>query len=53
MRRFIVSLLIFPLFGGVVQAQERPDILFISIDDLNDWGGVLGGGRVGLALDWD
>lgn len=24
-------------------AQERPDVLFIAIDDLNDWVGVLGG----------
>ncbi len=24
-------------------AQEKPDILFIAIDDLNDWVGVLGG----------
>ena len=44
MRRFVISLLIFPLLGGgVVQAQERPDVLFISVDDLNDWVGVLGG----------
>ena len=44
MRRFVISLLVFPLLGGgVVQAQERPDVLFISVDDLNDWVGVLGG----------
>ncbi|MBN4053800.1 sulfatase [Haliea sp. AH-315-K21] len=24
-------------------AQEKPDILFIAVDDLNDWVGVLGG----------
>ena len=24
-------------------AQEKPDVLFINIDDLNDWVGVLGG----------
>ncbi len=24
-------------------AGERPDVLFISIDDLNDWAGILGG----------
>lgn len=24
-------------------AQEKPDVLFIAIDDLNDWVGVLGG----------
>ncbi len=24
-------------------AQDKPDVLFIAIDDLNDWVGVLGG----------
>ena len=24
-------------------AREKPDVLFIAIDDLNDWAGVLGG----------
>jgi arylsulfatase A-like enzyme len=27
----------------ICQAQERPNVLFISIDDLNDWVGFLGG----------
>ncbi len=53
MRRFVVSLLIFPLLGGVVQAQERPDILFISVDDLNDWVGVLGGHPQALTPNMD
>lgn len=26
-----------------IQAQARPNVLFISIDDLNDWTGALGG----------
>ena len=25
------------------EAQRRPNVLFISIDDLNDWAGILGG----------
>lgn len=41
------SVLIFALlvaFAGLVQAQEnRPNVLFIAIDDLNDWVGPLGG----------
>lgn len=53
MRRFVVSLLIFPLLGGVVRAQERPDILFISVDDLNDWVGVLGGHPQALTPNMD
>ena len=53
MRRIVVSLLIFPLLGGVVQAQERPDVLFISIDDLNDWVGVLGGHPQALTPNMD
>ena len=24
-------------------ASERPNILFIAVDDMNDWNGVLGG----------
>mgnify|MGYP000064520475 FL=1 len=35
-----------PLFGlgaPALAAGKRPNILFISIDDLNDWTGVLGG----------
>lgn len=26
-----------------IQTQARPNVLFISIDDLNDWTGALGG----------
>lgn len=29
--------------GASAQSQEKPDVLFIAIDDLNDWVGVLGG----------
>ena len=25
------------------EAVDRPDVLFIAVDDLNDWVGVLGG----------
>ena len=28
---------------GAVSAAERPNVLFIAIDDLNDWVGCLGG----------
>lgn len=36
----LVTFLLTPLS---VTAQDRPDVLFISIDDLNDWVGPLGG----------
>ena len=31
------------LSGALVQAAEKPNILFIAIDDMNDWTGFLGG----------
>lgn len=31
------------LFSTVMAGQDRPNILFISVDDLNDWIGCLGG----------
>ena len=30
-------------FTAAVQAAEKPNVLFISVDDLNDWTGCLGG----------
>src|SRR5210317_2246669 len=30
-------------FTSASFAQDKPDVLFIAIDDLNDWVGVLGG----------
>ena len=43
MRRLVVLILLFSFAGVSAHAQERPDVLFISIDDLNDWVGPLGG----------
>lgn len=31
------------LLSATLGAQEKPDILFIAIDDMNDWVGALGG----------
>lgn len=31
------------LAGSIVQASDKPDVLFIAIDDLNDWTGCLRG----------
>ncbi len=40
-RRSLVVLTI--LCASAVQAADRPNVLFISVDDLNDWIGCLGG----------
>lgn len=44
-RGYLAALLLvlaaFPPFA--VTAQDRPDVLFIAVDDLNDWVGPLGG----------
>ncbi|WP_395748729.1 sulfatase-like hydrolase/transferase [Prosthecobacter sp.] len=45
-RPVVVALGIWALFaGGVVRASTaaRPNVLFIAVDDLNDWVGCLGG----------
>ena len=45
MRNLLVIVVLFLTTALGVQAQDadRPDVLFIAIDDLNDWVGVLGG----------
>lgn len=44
MKPFSVLLALFALFGGSLFAAERkPNVLFIALDDLNDWVGCLGG----------
>ena len=43
MLRKITPLLILPLFFSLCAAQDRPNVLLVSIDDLNDWTGCLGG----------
>ncbi|MEZ6143432.1 MAG: sulfatase [Zavarzinella sp.] len=41
--RILLSLLCVGLFQGTTWAAERPNVLFIAIDDLNDWLGCLKG----------
>lgn len=44
MKTFAILLAFCALFGGVTFAAERkPNVLFIALDDLNDWIGCLGG----------
>jgi arylsulfatase A-like enzyme len=46
LRILIAALVVLPILGVPLTASaqdERPDILFIALDDLNDWVGYLGG----------
>ena len=45
MPRFILqaTLCLAFLWTGQTQAAAKPNILFIAVDDLNDWAGCLGG----------
>ena len=44
MKPIVALLAISPLLSGVSNAAERkPNVLFIALDDLNDWIGCLGG----------
>ena len=31
------------VFAGIVQAEDKPDVVFIIVDDLNDWIGCMDG----------
>lgn len=43
LRLFVCAVAIFPLLATFASAAERPNVLFIAVDDLNDWIGCLGG----------
>jgi arylsulfatase A-like enzyme len=43
MKRFVSKLILSIFLPFLANANERPNILFISIDDLNDWVGPLSG----------
>ncbi|NQU26176.1 MAG: sulfatase [Candidatus Nealsonbacteria bacterium] len=36
-----VSLLMFPLLANVASAADKPNVLFLAVDDMNDWIGCL------------
>lgn len=42
-RTFALSLVVLAFAASVSVAEDRPNVLFISVDDLNDWIGCLGG----------
>ena len=44
MKRLVLLLGIVLAVGGA-EAAQKPNVLFIAIDDLNDWVGHLGGHR--------
>ena len=41
--RIILAILAVVLLTAHTQAESKPNILFIAIDDMNDWTGFLGG----------
>ncbi len=43
MRSLFFALLVSILCNGFAEADQKPNVLFISIDDLNDWLGCYGG----------
>ncbi len=43
LKTLIMLVVLLVAFPFEARAQDRPDILFIAIDDLNDWVGVMGG----------
>jgi arylsulfatase A-like enzyme len=56
MSRFALMFQVFILFAGlpsVVQSADRPNVLFIAVDDLNDWIGCLGGHPDGASPNID
>ena len=42
-RRLMTTIIILNALGSLAVAVEKPNVLFIAIDDLNDWVGCLGG----------
>lgn len=42
-KRCLLPLLLFALLSSESRADQRPNVLFIAIDDLNDWVGCLDG----------
>jgi len=43
MTRLRLTLLLLAAFSAGLRAQERPNVLLILVDDLNDWVGAMGG----------
>jgi arylsulfatase A-like enzyme len=41
--KFPISIVLAAILASGAPAQSAPDVLFIAIDDLNDWVGVMGG----------
>lgn len=46
-------LAVFVLFAGVAGAESRPNVLFIALDDLNDWIGCMGGNPQSITPNLD
>ena len=38
-----ITLIPYPFFGSEIKNGDKPNVLFVAIDDLNDWVGCMGG----------
>src|SRR6056297_1950785 len=47
MNRFFLTIAgLLLLMPGTVMATEKPNVLFIAVDDLNDWEGFMGNNQI-------
>ena len=53
MNRIFLTLLITLVLGSALAQESKPNILFIAIDDMNDWIGPLGGSPIALTPNLD
>lgn len=51
MRKVILAILL--LFQTMVFAQDRPNVLLIMVDDMNDWVGAFGGNQQAITPNMD
>lgn len=43
MKRIVIGLVLISVLGSAARAVERPNVLFLAVDDLRDWVGFLDG----------
>ena len=42
-KRIVIGLVLISVLGSAARAVERPNVLFLAVDDLRDWVGFLDG----------
>ena len=53
MKNYKFLVLVFLVFIEVINAQKKPNVLFVAIDDINDWIGPLGGNPQAVTPNMD